>query len=267
MNFDNFSRLAGYEKYLGRKEYNNDKDYDGSWGIYDEPFFQFAAADMNKMQQPFITSIFSLSSHHPYSIPEKYKSTFKKGTLPIHQSVMYADYSLKKFFESASKMPWFNHTLFVITADHAAISEQQKYETKVGMYSIPLIFYTPDSSLKGGSNITTQQIDIMPSVLDVLGYNAPYFAFGNSVFDSTASHSAINFLNENYQIISNGYALNMDTTHAVSLYQYTTDSLLQNNLLNTDTAIQNPLERRLKAFIQNYNHALIENKMILRKDR
>jgi len=266
MNFDNFSRLAGYERYLGRREYNNDKDFDGSWGIYDEPFFQYAAADMDKMQQPFITTIFSISSHHPYSIPSKYKEKFKKGPLPIHQAVMYSDYALKKFFDTVSKMTWFSNTLFVITADHAAISEYPKYQTKVGLYSIPIIFYTPDNSLKGQSSVTTQQIDILPAILDVLNYDNRYFAFGNSPFDSSASHYAINFLNENYQIISNGYALNMDTSHVISFYNYTLDSLLQNNLLNNDTAHQIPLERKLKAFVQNYNHALIDNKMTLKKD-
>jgi phosphoglycerol transferase MdoB-like AlkP superfamily enzyme len=263
MNFDNFSRIAGYDRYIGRREYNNDNDFDGSWGIYDEPFMQFAAEDMNKTQQPFFTTIFSVSSHHPYSVPKKYKNSFAKGTLPIHQSVMYADYSLKKFFEAASKMPWFNNTLFVITADHTAISEYPKYQTKVGIYSVPIVFYMPGSSLKGQSNITIQQIDILPSVLDVVGYDEKYFGFGNDVFDSTASHFAVNFLNDNYQIISGGYALSMDTSHAISFYHYSVDSLLQNNLLNVDTVLQNSLERKLKAFIQNYNHALLENKMTI----
>jgi phosphoglycerol transferase MdoB-like AlkP superfamily enzyme len=266
MNFDNFSQLAGFDRYIGRKEYNNDKDFDGSWGIYDEPFFQFAAADMSMMQQPFVTAIFSLSSHHPYSIPEKYKTTFKKGTLPIHQSVLYADYSLKRFFESASKMPWYNNTLFIITADHSAISEQPKYQTKVGLYSIPMVFYTADKSFKGESAVTIQQIDIMPTVLNIAGYDRKYFSFGNDVFDTTSDHFAISFLNDNYQIISNGYSFSMDTANALSLYYYRTDSLLQNNLLNTDTAIQRNLERRLKGFIQNYNRALIDNKMTVQKE-
>jgi len=265
MNFDNFSRLAGYDRYLGRREFNNDNDFDGSWGIYDEPFFQYAAADMNKMQQPFFTTIFSISSHHPYSVPEKYKGKFKKGTLPIHQSIQYADYSLRKFFETASKMSWFSKTVFIITADHTAISEYPKYQTKVGMYSVPLIFYSPAKKWIGQSTITTQQIDIMPTVLNMAGYDKPYFSFGNDIFDSTSSHFAVNFLNDTYQIISNGYSLNMDTASAVSMYHYTADSLLQNNLLNADTAIQKPLEKKLKAFVQNYNHALIENKMTMSK--
>jgi phosphoglycerol transferase MdoB-like AlkP superfamily enzyme len=265
MNFDNFSKAAGYDRYLGRREYNNDADFDGTWGIYDEPFFQYAAADMNKMQQPFFTTVFSLSSHHPYTIPKKYNRVFRKGTLPIHQSIMYADYSLKKFFETASKMPWFDNTIFIITADHTAISEYPKYQTKVGMYSIPIVFYTPSGHGSLRDTTTTQQIDIMPTVLHMAGYDRPYFAFGSDIFDSAATHAAVSFLNDNYQIISNGYSFSMDTANAVSLYHYSTDSLLQNNIVNTDTAIQEPLQQKLKAFVQNYNHALLENKMTVKK--
>jgi phosphoglycerol transferase MdoB-like AlkP superfamily enzyme len=263
MNFDNFCLAAGYDRYLGRTEYHNDNDFDGSWGIYDEPFFQYAANDMNKMKQPFFTTVFSLSSHHPYSVPKKYKDVFKKGTLPIHQSVMYADYSLKKFFEAASEMSWFRNTVFIITADHSAISEQQKYQTRVGMYSVPLLFYSAGSQFKGQSAVTVQQIDFMPTVLNMAGYSKEYFAFGNDILSTTSPRFAVSFLDGIYQIISNDYSFSMDTAHALSLYRYKTDSLLQNNLLSTDTVIANELEQKLKAFIQNYNRALIENKMTL----
>jgi phosphoglycerol transferase MdoB-like AlkP superfamily enzyme len=265
MNFDNFSKAAGYDRYLGRKEYNNDNDFDGTWGIYDEPFFQFAAADMNKMKEPFFTTIFSLSSHHPYPIPAKYKGVFRKGTLPIHQSIQYSDFALKKFFETCEQMPWFTNTIFIITADHTAISENAKYQTKVGMYSIPLIMFSLGWNMEGQSNITTQQIDIMPTVLDIAGYDKPYFSFGNDAFDSTSAHFAVSFINDNYQIISNSYSFSMDTVNAISLYHYFVDSLLQTNIVNTDSAVQLPLQQKLKAFIQNYNHALIENKMTLKK--
>jgi phosphoglycerol transferase MdoB-like AlkP superfamily enzyme len=263
MGFDNFTTLAGFDSYYGRREYNNDKDFDGSWGIYDEPFLQNFAHDLNTMTSPFYAAVFTLSSHHPYAIPEIYKDKFRDGTLPIHRSIQYTDYSLKKFFESASKMPFFDNTLFVITADHTALSEYPFYQNKVGMYSIPVIFYQHNSALKGRSDLTTQQIDIMPSVLDYVDFDEPFFSFGESVFDSTADHFAVNFLNDNYQLLSANYSLSLDTMKNNFLFHYTTDSLLQNNLVATDTALAAKMEKKLKAIIQNYNSALIKNKMIV----
>jgi hypothetical protein len=261
MGFDNFTNLAGFDSYYGRHEYNNDSDFDGAWGIYDEPFLRNFAVQLNKTPQPFFSSLFTISSHHPYSIPEVHKNEFPKGTLPIHESIGYSDYSLKIFFNTVSKMPWFDQTLFVITADHTALSEYPFYQNRVGMYAIPVIYYQHNSNLKGQSESTTQQIDIMPSVLNYVHYDEPFFSFGESVFDSTADHFAVNFFNDTYQLLEQGYSFCMDTLKNASLFHYTTDSLLQNNLVHTDTLVASKMEIKLKAIIQNYNSALLKNKM------
>ena len=263
MGFDVFTKIAGFDTYYGRKEYNNDKDFDGNWGIYDEPFFQYFANELNKNTSPFCAAIFSLSSHHPYSIPEKYKNKFPKGTLEIHESIGYADYSLRKFFATASHMPWFKNTLFVITADHTSLSASPYYQTKSGAYAIPIIFYKADESIKGNSKITAQQIDILPSVLDELNFNENYFAYGNSLFDSTSQHFAINYINEVYQTISENHSLLFDGEKVVGYYDLQKDSLLTTNLINENAPAQKQQEQQLKAFIQHFNATLIENKMTI----
>ncbi|MBK6988266.1 MAG: sulfatase-like hydrolase/transferase [Bacteroidetes bacterium] len=140
MGFDNFAKQRATIDILGAQEYNDDSDFDGSWGIYDEPFLKRTTEELTKIDNPFFATIFTLSSHHPYEIPKKYESTFEKGTLPIHKSIRYADHSLKIFFEQASTLPWFKNTLFVITADHTATSDSPYYQNRQGMYSIPLLF-------------------------------------------------------------------------------------------------------------------------------
>jgi phosphoglycerol transferase MdoB-like AlkP superfamily enzyme len=266
MGFDNFTHLAGFDYYYGRKEYNRKEDFDGNWGIYDEPFLQNYSHQLGKMNQPFFSVVFTISSHHPYSVPSAYKNKFRKGTLPIHESIEYTDYSLKRFFETASRMTWFDSTLFVITADHTALSEYPFYQSKVGMYSVPIIYFQHGSSLKGESQLTTQHIDIMPSVLDYLHFDQPFFTFGQSVFDSSADHFAVNYLNDSYQVISGKYSLELDTLKANLLYCFAVDSSLQHNLVNEESNISSKLEKKLKAFIQNYNEALIKNNMTVVKD-
>ncbi|MBL0063971.1 MAG: LTA synthase family protein [Bacteroidetes bacterium] len=261
MGFDNFVKMSGFKRYFGRKEYNNDADFDGSWGIYDEPFLHRVVNECSRMKQPFLSAVFTISSHHPYKIPAALEHGFAKGSLPIHQSIRYADYSLRKFFEAASTQTWYQNTLFVITADHTALSEEQFYQNRVGMYAIPLLFFRPDGSLKGRSMRTTQQIDILPSVMDYLNYDKSYFAFGSSVFDSSSTGFAINFINENYQLIEGNYSLVLDTLSENKLYNFTADSSLSTNRITSDTVIGLQMQQKLKAIIQQFNHAMVMNKM------
>lgn len=262
MGFDNFSKLAGFDKYFGRKEYNNDKDYDGNWGIYDEPFLLRFQKELSTVKEPFLGALFTISSHHPYSIPENYRGVFEQGTLPIHESIQYTDYSLKVFFDKSSREPWFKNTLFVITADHTALSEKSFYQGRVGMYAVPMIYYSPGDSLIGTDMHTTQQIDILPSILHYLNYPQPFFSLGSSVFDKKEKGFAVNFINGTYQWIEEDYSLIFDTLQGNQLYQFSTDSLLRQNRVNQEKVRVQEMERKLKALIQQHNNALLTNQLI-----
>lgn len=261
MGFDAFTRLAGFDQYYGRNEYNNDKDYDGSWGIWDEPFFQYFAKQLDQTKEPFVNAIFSLSSHHPYHVPDVYKDLLKEGELPIHKSVRYADLSLRNFFNTVSKTKWFDNTLFVITADHTGNAWEDAGSTMVSIYRIPVIFYKHNSELKGNSQTIIQQIDIMPSVLDYLGYNEPFFAFGKSAFDTAASHFATAYINEVYLDFDKNHILLFDGEKSIGLHDFEKDPLLKNNVVASDSSNRKLMEKELKSVIQTFNHSLIHNEM------
>jgi phosphoglycerol transferase MdoB-like AlkP superfamily enzyme len=265
MNFDIFAKEAGYQKYYGRTEYHNEKDYDGSWGIYDEPFLQYFAQGMNKMQPPFMTTLFTVTSHHPFPLPEKYKNKFPKGTIQMQESIGYTDFALRAFFEAAKKEPWFNNTLFVITADHCSpYATTDYYSAGTGKYQIPIIFYAPgDAQMKGQNQTLMQQIDILPSILDYLGYGKPFFAFGNSVFQPSAPKFMAAKLSGVYNWISDGYQLKISGNQVLEAYQFPLDSLAKNNLAKGFDTIPAAkiAKRNWEAFVQTYNDALIYDKM------
>jgi len=265
MGFDDFIKHSGFDKYFGRTEYNNEKDYDGKWGIFDEEFLQFVADKLDKCCKPFISGIFTLSSHHPYTIPKKYSGKFPKGILPIHQSIEYADFSLRKFFKTMSQKPWFDSTLFVIVADHTSESFYPQYQTRSGMYEIPIIFYQHNSNLKGENETITEQSDIMPSILDYLNYDKPFVAFGESVFDSSDFHFAVNYTNETYQLIYKNYSFIFDGKLAVSMYDIKKDEFLKNNIIGSIPETQKEIERKLKAIIQSFDQRVMKNKMIVKE--
>lgn len=263
MGFSSYTHLAGIEHYYGKTEYNNDADFDGVWGIWDEPFMQFMANKINTFKQPFFSSFFSLSSHHPFKVPEKYKNKFPKGPLEVQEPMGYTDMALKKFFATASKMPWYKNTLFVLCADHATVSYLPEYQTTAGYFSIPILFYYPGGDLKGKTNKNVQQIDIMPTVLNYLNYDKPYLAFGNDAFKNDENKFVVNHNDGTYNLYKGDFLLVSDGKISKSLYNLKEDRLNKNNLIGKLQPVQNDLERYLKAFIQQYNNRMIENKLTL----
>ena len=263
MGFQAFSRAVGYQDYFGRTEYNNDKDFDGNWAIWDEEFMQFYAKKMSEFKEPFSTGLFTATSHHPFNIPDRYRSVFPEGSLPIHKCIRYTDHALKHFFETASKEKWFKNTLFVFTADHTNQNEHPIYQNEVGLFSVPIIFYTPDGSLQGRSDAIAQQIDIMPTVLGYLGYDKPYVAFGCDLLHTPKEDTyAVNYLNGVYQFFKGEYMIQFDGTRTTAVYAFKNDPLLKNNLVGK-VAEQGEMELELKAIIQQYMERMNRNQLVI----
>lgn len=259
MGFSSFVNLGGIEHYYGMTEYGNDDDFDGMWGIWDEPFMQFWAANLNQFKPPFLSVLFSVSSHHPFKIPEKFEGKFPKGTLPVHQGVGYTDYSLRQFFKTASSMPWYKNTLFVITADHSSASWHREYQTSLGAFAVPILIFDPSGNLKGKDDRPVQQIDILPTMLNQLHYKHPFFAFGGDMINQNDDHAVIHSTDNLYQTMMGDYVLKHDGKESVALFNYKKDKLLTKNILADNDSLKNKMERRLKAFIQQYNKHMIDN--------
>jgi phosphoglycerol transferase MdoB-like AlkP superfamily enzyme len=268
MGFDSFAKMVGFDNYFGLNEYPYKEDFDGIWGVWDEPFFKFFGEKMNGFKQPFLASIFSVSSHHPFKVPEKYTGKFKKGSAPILEVVGYTDLSLKEFFNQISKTTWFNNTLFVITADHTNESVHKEFQNNFGSYSIPIIFYKPGSDLKGVKNRIAQQIDIMPTILSYLNYDEEYFAFGNDLMDDSYESFAFNTSGSTYHLYMKDHIMEMIDNKPIGLFNYKTDLYLEKNLIgNTTSDLRVQMEEKLKAIIQTYNSRLIDNNMVIKKTK
>lgn len=264
MSFDIFAKSAGYNRYFGRTEYNNEKDYDGTWGIFDEPFLQFFAKKMDTQKQPFFNSVFTVTSHQPYPIPEQYKNRFANDKLPIENAIRYSDFALQQFFKKIRTAPWFKNTLFIITPDHCSpMSSNAYYGGGTGRYEIPIIFYAPnDPKLKGENNTLMQQIDIMPSVLDYLHYDKPFFSFGNSVFRKQPARFVINQLSGVFHWINDGTQMVISEDKVQEVYAFPSDTLREINLLKQPNYhLDSTSFKYWQAFIQVYNNAMIKNKM------
>ena len=265
MGFEAFAKKTGFQRYYGRTEYeaaHGTNDFDGTWAIWDEPFFQYYAEEMSKMQQPFMTAIFSASSHHPFAIPQQYKSQFPEEHLPIQKCIRYTDMALGKFFATARKQPWFSNTIFVLTSDHTNQSDHAEYQSDLGGFCSPIIIYDPSQPVGRMEEKVAQQIDILPTILGMLGYQKPYMAFGIDVLNTPAEDTwAVNYLNGIYQYVKYGYVLQFDGKQTKGIYQLT-DRLMQHNLKGK-VPQQTQMERELKAIIQQYMIRMTKNKLLI----
>lgn len=259
MKFDGFASQAGIEKYFGRSEYNNEAHYDQNWGILDEYFTPWSAKQLTTIKQPFIAGLFTLSSHHPFYIPPHMKGKLKKGKEPICEAISYADYALKKFFETAKKQPWFNNTLFVLCADHTPASNDPLFNTREKMYQIPIVFYHPKGYVKPSKEKQIfQQIDIFPTVLDLLNQKTKIYSYGNSYYQKT-NKEAINYLEGTYHYFFEHKLLTFSQEKARNLLSIDSRSKKSVDSLRFYTKEVKKMEKRLKAIIQRYNRDLIHN--------
>ena len=220
-----------------------------------------------------MTALFSASSHDPFVVPEKYNGRFPQGERPLQQCSAYTDYALKRFFEEASKQPWFNNTLFVITADHVSQQIDPFYCTTLGNYAVPIILYAPgDPSLHGyDQERVVEQIDIMPTVLSWLHYGQPYIAFGRDMLDESPGEGfALHWLPETgcYEYVWGNYALHFDGEKVTSAYAFRTDSNFSHNLIGSmppDTLDR--MQRHMKAFIQQYMQRMTTDGLVISRER
>lgn len=263
MGFLGFGNILGFKHYYGKTEYNNDADFDGMWGIWDEPFFQYFAKTLNAKKNPFMATMFSVSSHHPFKIPEKYKGKFKKGPLEIHEPIGYTDFALKKFFETAKKMPWYHNTIFVVVADHTNQIAYPEYEKAMNRFAIPILFYSPNPKyqLKGEITEPAQQMDIYPTLVDLMGYNKKIRSWGRSLVSAKKEDYLIVNSSGVEQFMIGNYIYLFDGKDFTGIYDIK-DLGYEKNLLGKVKSPETDLGMlKSKAWYQDYMDRVINRKL------
>ncbi len=276
MGFSAFAHTIGYERYYGLDEYcqspkyHGMDDFDGKWAIWDEPFLQYMLDVLATQREPFVATAFTASSHHPYGVPAQYADSLRdEGGREIHKCVRYTDLALRRFFERAQRQPWYRNTVFVIVADHTNQTSHPVYQTDLGLYSVPIILFTPDGTLPAGerTDVVAQQTDITPTLLHLTGCRRPYVAFGSDLLSTPPEQTwAFNYNNGIYQLLRGSLLLQFNGERTVGLYDYRADPLLRHNLRGTLPDQQQAIEHQLKALIQQYMWRMNDNRLTPRPD-
>lgn len=253
MSFVAFGQMAGVNKFVSREDYtakHGNVDFDGKWGIWDHKFLPFVSSELRDIPQPFFATIFTLSSHEPFKLPKGFEGRYPEGTMDIHRMISYTDEALSQFFNDAKKQGWYDNTLFIITADHASGADNTKYHSAPYNHSIPIFFFAPGSSaLKGRNDKIVSHIDIAPTLLAMLGYSKPYFAFGSDIFNSTEPPFSVNYYNNTFGVVTDSLFYQLSADDLLGVYNYKTDYEQKNNLLHSGKEYNT---KRFKASIQSY---------------
>ena len=268
MGFDMFAGISGMQHYYGLNEYPGgagSPDYDGHWGIFDEPYLQYFSRQLTATPQPFFATLFTLSSHDPFTVPGPYRGKFPEGTLPIHPTIAYADLALRRFFQTARRQPWYARTLFILTADHTSQTDRPGYQNVLGNQKTPLLFFRPGQPLPPVNPRTiSQQVDIPASVLDVLGLRQEQqylLPFGGSVFDTTRTGRAVFRTDESYFLVHDDYVTELTATDSIRLYPYQPHFIPRQPLPHPDPALVRRYGNELRANVQFFINSLVDNRL------
>ena len=290
MGFQSFLKQTGLQQYHGIDQYPSDlyqRDFDGNWGIFDEPYLQHFIRCMDTMndgKQPVFASVFTLSSHHPYTIPEPYINKLPGTPETVQHTIAYADIALHKFFQTAATKPWFKNTVFVITGDHTSHSDKEYFYSQSGHYEVPFLIYAPGIDIKHinekpnqseefrnqqlrikkpqtftnpsrnewadiintATQKTLSQCDIIPTLWNLLGANNPRLGFGRSAFDPNYKGYSTHIDKDLYYIIQYPFVLALDQQGKVVDYH----KQLRNNNKSQKLPLEGPQFEWLRATLQ-----------------
>lgn len=261
MSFQSFLKQTGPSLYFGLNEYPKNefqRDFDGAWGIYDEPYLKYFLRCCDTMKKPFFNAVFTISSHDPYQVPNEYKSQCPDGTLPIHKSIRYTDLALKSFFTEARKYPWFNETIFVITGDHTSYGEDDYFYSSSGHYEVPLLFYGKGIQ-PAVYDKTVSQCDIVPTLMNMTGISNPFFGFGKNALDSAYKGYSIHKERGLYYIVRYPYSLAIDADGVVKDFHTQPRNYKRHKNLAHNGPVFEELKTLLRAHLTLFSYCVLQN--------
>lgn len=259
--FENFINLNFSKTYIAQEDF--DKPYENSgWGVDDHLYLPFIAKKLDKMQQPFCASLLTLSLHHPFPVPEPYKTMLDSIKDPVKKSMKYTDISLQLFFNEVSRSSWYKNSVIAICADHTSGGFGNFEGNVINEFAIPISFISVgDTSFNKPQLQSISQVDMYPTVLDYLGYNKPFVSIGNSGLSN--EHSTVQYLgNGVYIVFQFPYALEFDnnTQKVNRIMKYQENRTMTNLPMdNANSALADSLAKKVKSYIQVFSCRVNKN--------
>ncbi len=191
-----------YDQLLEKSDFPSE-NYNSKWGVHDHILFDKVLVDHQVPKEPFLTTIFTLSSHEPYDIP---RPAAFKGTDEVTQfknSFHYTDWALGRFIAAAKKQPWWQNTLVVLVADHGHPFPGRDQNDAPSKFRIPLLLTGGALAVKDSvvTNIGSQT-DLVPTLLQQMGVPTHQFAWSKNLLDAKATPFAFYVFNDGFGMVT-----------------------------------------------------------------
>ncbi|MBM7563263.1 sulfatase-like hydrolase/transferase [Paenibacillus sacheonensis] len=194
-----------FDHYYDKPYYKNDKF--NSFGASDEELYRVAVdklSEAGKSKQPFYGQLITVSSHFPFEVPkDRMKMTLPdnlQGTQLGNYllAVNYTDYAIGTLIDRLKSAGLWDDTVLVLYGDHFGLQPNDNdpaqvsqalgipYDPKVSRFNIPLIIHLPGERQGKVVDRTGGQLDIMPTVANLLGVklaDAGVTAFGHDLLN------------------------------------------------------------------------------------
>jgi len=244
MRFEATASKLGFQERYFKDNFQGSPASTGSWGYHDEVVLNSMLRTLNNVRQPFLSAIFTLSSHEPFDIPQK--KIVQYSSLNKEQAAYkYTDDCLRDFFHKAKKQPWFANTIFIITGDHTPVHLDQNCRKIEDYYKVPIAIVHGPANTK----LPREHLQIVPWICHSLDWDVQLYSYG-----TLQNQEKIRYLNGIYHIWNDNYYLQFNENTSRWKYSW------RNKIDQTALEI---IKLKLLATLQRFRKDLRYNKLMV----
>jgi len=240
------AKMTGYKRFLSQNDFPDSAD-NGSWGVWDHLALRRLSDALDESPEPVHYALFTLCTHSPWSLPKTFNPPFQRQRpkAMILNTYAYLDEALRDYFHYESLQPRFTRTVYVIIGDHTS------HASELERFHIGCIFYAPGRLTPRFDDRLCSQFDILPSLLDLMGFEVPHSSFGSSLFTQPNRVQWTIMLQANILYWQEGTRiLASELTHRLTLYNPSDTSPNPQDYLTAELELADLLTHRLEAVYQ-----------------
>ncbi len=239
-----------------------------TWGYDDEDMFARLHHELSiPGEKPRFAVLFT-QNMHGREVPENFLQQMggvkygKETRYDVYYNLQhYTDWCLGQFMSTAMSQPYFNNTIFAITADHSSHINPNLYEN----YHIPFLLYAPTLLSPARYDTVGSQLDILPTILGLLNLETVHASFGRDLMRVVARNEsgfAYLMLGDSIGWIEGPWLMHDPLGEAAPrLYNYINNPELTNNFTTHQSELAQRFRHRARSFMQVSRRLLVENRV------
>ena len=183
---DAIARATGFDEFYGMEDMRILLEYPDPQGAkfgWDYETYMLLKDKLKNIEKPFLAYMLTGTTHATFGelpkrfVKHRHEPNGEGGYL---NSLYYSDWSLGEFMKFAKAQPWFDRTIFIFSADHAG--GYKKKENFIDKFHIPFLIYAPKLFKPQTMAKTGSQLDVLPTIMDLMGFGDEFSSMGESLF-------------------------------------------------------------------------------------